>query len=439
VRGKSFHLQPPATSLRPAIGRRGFTLVELLITVSIIAMLAGMILFALYRAQETAREQKTRALIARLDAIVKSKWESYKTRRVPITVPPNTPPLVAARMRLDGLRDLMRMEMPERYTDVVEVTDLGNNTVIATNTKVGPVAIPAEPAVWRTYYRRIDNAIAAGQTPNWDHQSAEMLYLIVTASAGEDGDTADVFKPDNVGDIDGDGMPEFIDGWGRPIRFLRWAPGFVSDLHVIARGIVERVDGVGSKEIIVTARGAGLSRQANAYVGGTIVRMDKIGGMRFAGKHEFMARITGYSNPTGIATFICATPSYTQQKPFSDGTASSPPDRDDEIGIMAPDGFDPMGVYPVYSSGSSPPVPNTSVPSFALYPLIYSAGPDGAFGVVGESPDSMSNHPLKYAANALHPFHPQPEMIGTQGDTVGDESTPRAWVDNIHNHLQGLR
>ena len=56
----------------------------------IIAILASIILFALFRAQETAKEQKTRALIAKLDAIIKSKWESYKTRRVPITIPVGT-------------------------------------------------------------------------------------------------------------------------------------------------------------------------------------------------------------------------------------------------------------------------------------------------------------------------------------------------------------
>ena len=49
---------------------RSFTLLELLITVAIIAILAGMVLFAMYRAQETAKAQKTKALIAKLDAII---------------------------------------------------------------------------------------------------------------------------------------------------------------------------------------------------------------------------------------------------------------------------------------------------------------------------------------------------------------------------------
>ena len=53
---------------------------------------------------------------------------------------------------------------------------------------------------------------------------AECLYLIVTLAGGEDARTQ--FSADEVGDTDGNGLYEFIDGWGRPIYFLRWAPGF---------------------------------------------------------------------------------------------------------------------------------------------------------------------------------------------------------------------
>tara|TARA_Y100001960_G_scaffold274709_1_gene303822 strand:- start:108 stop:668 length:561 start_codon:yes stop_codon:yes gene_type:complete len=45
----------------------------------------------------------------------------------------------------------------------------------------------------------------------------------------QDGDTngLDFFREHEKGDIDGDGMPEILDGWGQPIDFIRWAPGFV--------------------------------------------------------------------------------------------------------------------------------------------------------------------------------------------------------------------
>jgi hypothetical protein len=46
----------------------------------------------------------------------------------------------------------------------------------------------------------------------------------------------DFLREDEIGDLDGDGMPEILDAWGRPIAFLRWPAGFVAhpgnDFHL---------------------------------------------------------------------------------------------------------------------------------------------------------------------------------------------------------------
>ena len=34
------------------------------------------------------------------------------------------------------------------------------------------------------------------------------------------------FNASEIGDTNQNGYPEFLDGWGQPIFFLRWAPGF---------------------------------------------------------------------------------------------------------------------------------------------------------------------------------------------------------------------
>ena len=47
-----------------------------------------------------------------------------------------------------------------------------------------------------------------------------------------DPEAREQFNESEIGDVDEDGCPEFIDGWGRPIMFLRWAPGFRSDLQM---------------------------------------------------------------------------------------------------------------------------------------------------------------------------------------------------------------
>ncbi len=191
--------------------RTAFTLVEMLVTVTVIAILAGMVMGALRFGRREAREARTAATITKLDRIIMQKYESYMTRRVPIRIPPRTPPQQAAQMRLQALRDLMRMEMPERWNDV----------------RGDPVSGIQRPALSVAYFALFQDALSrAGEEKVGLNSHAECLYLIVmtgTSSAREQ------FSESEIGDTDGDGLMEFLDGWGKPIYFLRWAPGFTSE------------------------------------------------------------------------------------------------------------------------------------------------------------------------------------------------------------------
>ncbi len=62
-------------------------------------------------------------------------------------------------------------------------------------------------------------------------QGAECLYLIITLATG-DGEARSMFRDSDIGDVDQDGAPEFLDAWGNPIRILRWAPGFPSETQL---------------------------------------------------------------------------------------------------------------------------------------------------------------------------------------------------------------
>ena len=50
------------------------------------------------------------------------------------------------------------------------------------------------------------------------------------------------FNQSEIGDVDGNGLPEFLDGWGRPIAFLRWAPRFSSSSDIQKAGATNNHD-----------------------------------------------------------------------------------------------------------------------------------------------------------------------------------------------------
>ncbi|HVU86628.1 MAG TPA: prepilin-type N-terminal cleavage/methylation domain-containing protein [Pirellulales bacterium] len=237
------------------IGNRGFTLVELMVTIVIIAILAGIVLVAARAAQQAANRANTQALIAKLHGQLMIRYESFRTRRLPI----NTIGLngqQAALHRLNAIRELMRMELPDRYSDLFAYPNPNtpgssiyvpipsgmpsSQLIVArfyTFDVSGPSWIAGSPgqqvsiaptAVNLSYQRKCANN---PQLPSADYEDAECLYLILSTGLSDDTVAAELVNPANIGDTDADGMPEFIDAWGRPIRFIRWAPGFVSDFQ----------------------------------------------------------------------------------------------------------------------------------------------------------------------------------------------------------------
>jgi prepilin-type N-terminal cleavage/methylation domain-containing protein len=231
--------------------RKAFTLVELLVTITIIGMVAGISLGSLSYARQYAAEQKTKSTIAKLDAIIMRKMEEYKTRRIPIRssilteatkyylslgMSPEASSKAALRtlnmVKLDSLRVLMELELPDRWQDV-ELKDGPVAIPIFAPTMFNPQIITTEPAVHKLYYRKWSSAVAFlvnSKSMSVDNAKllvnknggAECLYQILASNPND----LEQFNQNEIGDTDGDSLPELIDGWGRPIFFLRWAPGF---------------------------------------------------------------------------------------------------------------------------------------------------------------------------------------------------------------------
>ncbi|WP_425615625.1 type II secretion system protein [Anatilimnocola sp. NA78] len=206
--------QPPTTSRSPQRPARAFTVIELLVVMLILGLLVAMSLTAFNSAMEQSRVSRTKAIIAKLDSLIMEKWESYHSRSVPIkpiylSDPTNKNNVrLAARNRLFALRELMRCELPHCQEDVQDAVS----------------QIPSQPALTRAYNRK---APSGTWTSQWEE--AECLYLIISCMRDGERSALEFFTADEIGDIDGDGVKEILDGWGQPIMFLRWAPGYAAD------------------------------------------------------------------------------------------------------------------------------------------------------------------------------------------------------------------
>jgi prepilin-type N-terminal cleavage/methylation domain-containing protein len=202
--------------------RRAFTLIELLITITIIGIMAGLIFGALVMAQEAGKQAATKATIAKLNSIIMRRYESYMTRRVPIRIDPCPGGLTTTQQqawmranyqkRLDCIRDIMRMEMPDAATDVT------GGPIAFTFAPTGGTYSVAEPALHRVY---------TANPPSSEFDSAQCLYKVVAFGSPAE---MEHFSQGEVG-MTADGKPVFVDGWGMPIMWLRWAPGWRSELQ----------------------------------------------------------------------------------------------------------------------------------------------------------------------------------------------------------------
>ncbi len=224
-----------------------FTLIELLIVISILAILAALLLGVAARAGERGREARTKAMIARIHTLVMEHYDTYKDRRAPLNE--NNATLRAltgqprALARLYAIRELMLMEIPDRWSDVLlgavdnvsMASDVGQPVYLPPNlssTYFGPT--PIVEAYRRQYFSMLGAGVDRETIKR--NQGAECLYMFVMIATA-DGEARSLFNESSIGDTDGDGAPEFLDGWGNPISFIRWPVGFESDLQLNARNL----------------------------------------------------------------------------------------------------------------------------------------------------------------------------------------------------------
>jgi len=319
--------------------RQAFTLVELMVVGAIIVMLMALTLFTMSMVAHSTKVAKTRATIQKIDTamqnIFASRENSFITIKSKVAINySNLTEEERQKIAAHFIWDTMRMEMPQSWAEVYDSTNPANKLgpITITGTSYSVVESPLLDYYWQAY----NNAPSTNKPSR-----AALLFLIIQ---NLDPESLESFHGSEIADVDG--FLVFVDAWGNPIQFLRWAPAFSdSDLQ---QNVLKM---------------AGFTPQSN----------------QSANEQWWKDRGTQLREQMELA-------SKNHPDPMDE--------RTDSIGWF-------------------------------LYPLIYSAGPDGKYGIAVETIDSngMPVSPKVGPDGILDPF------IDPYGMPYGSEH-----FDNIHNH-----
>lgn len=236
--------------------RSGFTLLELLIVVAIISILAGLSVVVLYGVTDSAEEQATISTIRKVHGLLEqrtaaferafSRTGSFRQRYI------DSANAILAQRGVTGVREevveilakkiAFRHLFPQRHEDLLKLDfdSTGRVPISAFNIDTLLPAGSRGPLDNGSLANSIaDNGISdyvdATRTPDATTQplasdpddptvSSELLYyaLINSGNLGASASEAQQFLDGEVADTDGDGLLEFVDAYGSPLRFYRW-------------------------------------------------------------------------------------------------------------------------------------------------------------------------------------------------------------------------
>ncbi|MFN0198824.1 MAG: type II secretion system protein [Planctomycetaceae bacterium] len=213
-----------ATGLAQAIvvrRRNGFTMIEILVVVGIIALLAALSLMAFRGFVGNARVKATQVTVKKIDEIMHKRMQAF-----------------------NRWIESQAVEAPGR-PDYVHDTDYAYLSATPGDEDFRDQALVlARKNRFREFFpQQFSDVPAGGSFPpagfTTANQNAECLYYIIMNAQTFGGEAVDdgAFIDAEYADADGDGLMEFVDNWNNPIRYYRWPtrlirPGGGSvDLH----------------------------------------------------------------------------------------------------------------------------------------------------------------------------------------------------------------
>jgi prepilin-type N-terminal cleavage/methylation domain-containing protein len=183
--------------------RRSFTLVELLVVITIIGILATIALGVVGGLIGQARDTATKATISKIQALLNSRSQAFDR-------------LLKRSGYLTGTQEYQWV-----LKNYPQITQQSTRNMLATKL----LHAKFFPQYAKEMYDSKIYAKPAGAPSIYNADlSAEILYDFLTQSnaLGDSPVAADTFSAAEVQDLDKDGLPEFVDSWGNPLRFYRW-------------------------------------------------------------------------------------------------------------------------------------------------------------------------------------------------------------------------
>lgn len=278
--------------------RHGFTLIEILIVIVIVSILMSFLGVTIANMLTTAKEAQTQATLTKIDGMITERQEGMARfydsrdfrRRVdevhdnlkqgdPSNGVPQLLGLSQGFVKAVGIKKTTQEFFPQNFfemTDIRQPIDPSAPAGSAARRGIGADGIPDKIAFDDVYGTSVkwgidpsDSVLKPWRDKNGNampdagdvfHQqeteSAELLYFALTRLEifGVPAIGADAFLDQEVDDTDGDGLPEFVDGWGRPLRFYRWPSRLIKPFGMLGQdgsaGNPGDDDGNGESDVI---------------------------------------------------------------------------------------------------------------------------------------------------------------------------------------------